>query len=646
MKSPDKKYHTLSFLTILSGILLTFFLPEEIFCAEKKEQMNQYPVIVEAWQKGILFSETAALPESSPVLEEKLLKKYSSLYKSLKDPALRKVLAFELRQSHSKSSFRMLTELLNKEEDFFCKSALLDSMRHLAEKGYGDKDFAEKSLLYLDLKNTESKKNAAFLYFHLSALPAPEKVFSKLKGDGEEYLMRQFFPILIRYKNDACKKMAEDWRNETDPARKAVGSGLSLLYCDGKEVKEELLKAALPSNPYLVRLYLAMGAAYKKDLPPIFFDHLFKDGDNGLMLAYLKSVRGNTIQKGCDEKIIRKLLSSEKQSISLQLAALEALEKAGERASTDICVDMLTAKEPVLRRAAVQALVKMVPEYAVRKKIIESAVKYPPARLEIARFFEIVRDEKFDDTIILFLENTGKNLDAKLREIELEKSCIKILTKGKEAKVISSIIRKSSSPVVSVRECVAECLGSFPGRKSLGTLKKLLRDKEPAVVKAALSSITRLIMQGKADKKIAATVLGKELIFQTGNLKFEFAEARAGAIRAAALLFLTEKCRKNLERLVEKECIVQPMTPPSLDADHVRVSCLLALYEAGKNGSKICKKSFERLLSAQIDKAGKDEYASEAWKEYLRQINLMQQNKKIIPGKTKPGEAVYSIRVL
>ncbi|MBR2363613.1 MAG: hypothetical protein IKA79_00285, partial [Lentisphaeria bacterium] len=256
-----------------------FFLRTGLYGGEKGTGVP-YPAVVEAWQKGILSADAVKVPELPSVLPEATLEKYSALYSALKDPSLRSNLAFELRKSHSTATFRKAAELLEKEKDPFCKSALLSTLQILAEKGYGDRDFAEKSLEYLSLYNTESKKSAVKLYLQLSSSPALEKVLEKLDGKGEEYLLQQFFPVIMRLHNTVSGKTVEKWQKKSDPAGKGIGMALALLRSEeNKGIAPELLKAALPGNPYLVRYYLARAAAYKKGLDKRFYENLFGDGD-------------------------------------------------------------------------------------------------------------------------------------------------------------------------------------------------------------------------------------------------------------------------------------------------------------------------------------------------------------------------------
>ena len=256
--------------------------------------------------------------------------------------------------------------------------------------------------------------------------------------------------------------------------------------------------------------------------------------------------------------------------------------------------------------------------------------------------------KQFGVVLVRFLENAGEGkTDHPDREKILQELGITLLGNGRAAKGIPVIVKKSSSRVVSVRKCAAESLGKLPSQESFAALKKLLLDKEPSVASAAACSVVQLVKEGALPPEEAKKLFGKELVRLTGNLRLEFADARSGAVRAVALLGLVSTCRKNLERLAEKECITAPMTPPSFDADHVRASVLLALYEAGKKGDSESAKSFDRLLPLLAAEAGKEESpASDAWKECLRQLKPLQGGQKIVPAKAESSSPSMSVHPL
>ncbi|MBO4303947.1 MAG: hypothetical protein J6A21_05125 [Lentisphaeria bacterium] len=615
------------------------------FSADAEEK--RFPHVPEAWEKGVLAAKDTSFPELPNVLPEKELPGYFSLYGALKDPLLRSRMAFELRMSCSKETFRGLVLLLEKEKDPFCQSALLSSLLALAQNGFGDGSFAEKALTYFDLPNWESRKSATALYFLLSPSPAPEKALEKRKGKYDELFLRSFFPFFAQNAGKIPEKLVEEWRKEKDLSRKALGFSFALLRRKASKPDGELLKAALPESPVLVRYYLARSAAYNPDLPQAFFEALFKDNDAGIILAYLREAAGPETGKKVKEELLRKFLAPS-MPFSLRLAAAEALKNGKEEESAKACAKLLQKRDTVLLGVASAALAEMRPAESVRELIVQYAEKNPAARLEAVRFFAAVRDEKFDDAVIRFLEDAGEGkTDHPDREKILQELGITLLGNSRAAKGIPVIVKKSSSKVVSVRKCAAESLGKLPSKESFAALKKLLLDKEPSVASAAACSVVQLVKERALPAEEARRLFGKELVKLTGNLKLEFADARSGAVRAVDLLGLVKECKKNLERLAEKECIIAPMAPPSFDADHVRASVLLALYEAGKKGDKESEKSFRRLLPLLAAEAGKEESpASDAWKECLRQLKLLQGGQKIVPAKAVSSPPSMSVHPL
>ena len=66
---------------------------------------------------------------------------------------------------------------------------------------------------------------------------------------------------------------------------------------------------------------------------------------------------------------------------------MKALKKGKEKASAERCVRLLENSDAVVRKAAVRTLIEMKPDEMIRRKIAETAVKFPYARLEAVCFF-------------------------------------------------------------------------------------------------------------------------------------------------------------------------------------------------------------------------------------------------------------------
>ena len=634
----------LSSFFVLTIFILAFFLAPVLFSAEENAE-KRYKNIMEEWNKTILLSANISPGELPALVPEEKLGKYVSLYENLKDPSLRAVLASELGKSHSKATFRKIAVLLENEKEPFPQSALLSSLLYLAQKGYADPSFAAKSLSYMDLYNTESKKCAAKLYFLLSSSPDPEKVLNKLNGKSDEYVMRDLFGTFAVQSKNIGKKLISLFRQGKDPHRQAWGTAFALLQCDSKNIPEDLLKTSLPGNPYLVRYYLARAAAYKKGLPEKFFPDLFRDADCGLILAFLKEFTANAVYDAAIENLLQQFLSPTYIS-SIRLAAVEALQKGRTSRSAEKLSALLLEKDPVLREKVVRSLVKMNPPEKVRKSIIQYAEKFPEARLDAVRFFAHIRDAKYDDKIMFFLDETEKNNDHPVREQELQTLAITLLGDGKVIKSIPFLVKKSTSKDNSIRKCVAENLGKIPSEKCLVPLQKILPDRDPAVVLASVTSIVKILKEKRSytNRESIKKLYGKLLCRYVKNRKQEFSDVRAASIYAVSLLDLTAQCRKDLCTLAEKECIINPQSPRSFDTDHVRISCLAALYEAGKKGNTDCKNDFRSLLAKLTVPAGNEENGgSELWKEYLQQLQKIQKGEKISPSAVKQPLPLFSI---
>lgn len=644
MKKTGKILQIMIFLILCLGS--SFLLP----CMggnEKAIEKKQYISIPQLWKKEALSSENTSAEALPAILYGNDLKKHIRLYHRIKDPSLRLRMAFELRMSHSKATFRELLLLLEKEEDPFCKSTLLSSLLYLAENGYGEKSSAGKLIKYAASKNTESRKNASLLYFILSTAPDPVKVLTHLKGKNDEYIMQALFPFFVRHIAKIPANFIQQWQKEKDLCRRAWGNAFALLRGGEKFLKEEFQTLATAEKTFLIRRYLAKSAAYKKDLPEGFYTLLFQENkEKGLLLTYLEELKTLSSLSRTQEKTVRQLLSGE--SLSCKLAAAEALKNAKEKTSAESLVQMLADKDPLLREEVIKSLVQINPDSSIRAKIIAYAASFPPARLDAANFFAKIRDPRFDKDFIRFLGETGQNKDHEIREIRFEEIAISLLGKGKVKESVAILTKKSASKKASVRKCVAESLGMIPSDQCLAPLKKLLMDKDPQVAYSAISSVLHLIKKAEnmQRKKFLSTYFGKSLRKIISGRNADFPEVRSAAIYAGYLLSFLPLCEKDLVALASKECIIVPQSPKTFDLDHVRLSALLALYEAGEKGDKKCGKSFDFLLSALIAETNKkDSYASESWKEYLRQLHLMKQKKKIVPSfmeRVKPQFTIFA----
>ncbi|MBR2904496.1 MAG: hypothetical protein IKC08_01225 [Lentisphaeria bacterium] len=636
----------------ISALFSFSILVSSAFSAEQKKENKElfYPDITELWTKGPV-GEKAISPEVFYTrLSPEILKKHGILYTNLKDPSLRIRHAGELKKSVNKDTFILLASLLEKENDPFCCSSLLSSLAFLAEKGFGDPSYAEKLFLAGKDKNTESRKNAFFLYFLLAENPDPEKVLAQMDGKNDGYLMKKLFPFFVQYAEKIPAERIRKYCADKNPELKGRGYAL-IMICSSRNAalarEGKMLLANMDKQPDIIKYYTAKGLAYQKDLSPEGMAFLRKESETGFLAVYLAEMEKFSCITEKQEIFLKDFLD-QKYLPGIRLGAAKALKNGRSRISGEALARLLEEGDVSLRKAVCCSLIKVSPDEKVRKNIASTGKKYYPSRLEAAKIFTEIKDPAYHDLMILFLEEAGKKDKQATREIALQEILIKYMGKEKVRKGVSAVCGKSTSPIPSVRKECALALGELALPETFSTLKKLIRDRNESVAEGGISAVLSMVMRKALPLQELKKHFAGEIKYLLKTRRLEFAAARAVAVRTAADLDLTAVCRNDLITLTEKECIRVPQSPNCYDSDAVRISCLFAFYEAGKksNGKpmlEIFASSLKKLL-AEANK--KDSYASDSWKEYLNQLDCLRQGKKILPGKVKTTPPEFSIAPL
>ena len=625
----------------ISALFSFSILFSSAFSAEQKKESNEisYPAITELWAKGSV-GEKAISPE---VLYSKLsretLEKHAVLYRNLKDPSLRIHHAKELKKSMSRETFILLASLLEKEQDPFCCSSILSSLAFLAEKGFGDPSYAEKIFLAGKDKNTESRKNAFLIYFLLAENPDPEKILAQMDGKNDEYLMRKLFPFFVQYAGKIPQERIKKYCADKIPEVKGRGYALTIL-CSSENAalaKEgKILLAGMDKQPDIIKYYTAKALAYQKDLSPEGMAFLQKESETGFLAAYLAEM-ANTSSLTENKEIFLKGFLDKKYLPTVRLGAVKALKNGRSRISGEALARLLEEGDVSLRKAVCSTLIKIKPDKKVRETISSIGKKYYPSRLEAAKIFAEIKDPSFHDLMIRFLEEAGKKEKQTPGEIALQETIIKYLGKEKVRRGVSAVCGKSTSPIPSVRKECALALGELALPETFSTLKKLIRDRNESVAEGSISAVLSIVMRKALPVQELKKHFAGEIKYLLKTRKLEFFPARAAAVRTAALLDLTGDCRNDLLALAEKECIRVPQSPNCYDSDNVRISCLFAFFEAGKksNGKPMMDLFVSSLKKLLAEANKKDSYATDSWKEYLNQLDLLRQGKQIRTGKVK-----------
>ena len=116
---------------------------------------------------------------------------------------------------------------------------------------------------------------------------------------------------------------------------------------------------------------------------------------------------------------------------------------------------------------------------------------------------------------------------------------------------------------------------------------------------------------------------------------------RTIACRAIAQLQLYQfSILPDLTSLIEKACILIPMSPPMPDSFRVRISAMLLLKEELQRGNADAKTVFERNLNPTV---AKDAEQDHAYDEFLRQLREAYSGNKVIGSPIEPMEATWTI---
>ena len=163
----------------------------------------------------------------------------------------------------------------------------------------------------------------------------------------------------------------------------------------------------------------------------------------------------------------------------------------------------------------------------------------------------------------------------------------------------------------------------FRTETAVNALKKLSYDKNSAVADAAALAMYRS----------GNPVFLPEFRHALADRSPEGAVRRAIACRAVSALDAADKrILEDLETLAATPCIPQPekgIAAP--DTDFVRLSALLALLEAARNGNREAAKIYDR--SMQLLKQLPAGLTSPAFREYLRQVDAFARNQPVECGR-------------
>ena len=303
---------------------------------------------------------------------------------------------------------------------------------------------------------------------------------------------------------------------------------------------------------------------------------------------------------------------------AVRAAAAKSLKTASAAEAADSLSDKWSDPEIAVRRAVAETLTELNPSAAIHERAVAAADQDPICRRQVLEFLVRTGDRDHFPAVLRWIEQSDDPLF--LREAAAALGKLNCRTGA------AALNRLADSKDPAIREAAAVSMGQLKIPSNYPTLIKLCRDREIKVAEAAFSAMFQI-----RDRSFLP-----EFERMTGRFTEDGADCRAIACRALLHYELKPRTIANLNKLILKPCIRIPMSPPQMDADHVRISALLLLREWARKGNpaavKACTAVMKELNSAKAD----SDLISEEFDEYRRQMEAGFQGKKVHPKEIAP----------
>ena len=607
--------------------LLTLLLLQGIF----------YPSGPEIYQQGKpLTVQNCSVPETQTFASDKRLEQQKKFYQSMPSPALRSDMALWFGKTRNGKSASILKDLLAKEPNDFVRCDLVKALLNLKKEGISYTLPANFSRFYENDNATVAfKKIAMTLYREHYPATAWKSIFATVSKTPESQLLSTAYPYLKGH----AEKLPQEPLRFLHKQGSARGTG-SPLHCfaagllAGQKLTPDTLallgKDLKENSAILLRSRIAGGLSGNRYAPGALLRQCLQDPHAAVRLELAK-MEGSTPLK----LEILQSLSMDKNAF-VREEAFRSLSRGikkmtPEQKQTVFMTLLQGLKDPVkpVRQASVESL-KNLPLSAEEKTgIQEQALAFAPAWEEVISYAETKREKSFAPAI-------AESLDSFKADPVLLRKALQTLGTLRYTKAVHAVMKYASDKDPLTRKSCAVTLGELKQRVSFPVLKKLLRDRDSGTAcKAA-----------EAMYSIPSGPFTEDYLWLLKTRTTDRADQRAVAIRALdRLKKLPVSAWKDLETLLLKPCIVEPMMPPAMDLAPVRLSILMLLHNKAKQGAPAAKVLLQKALKA-LALPQKEEFADPLFDEYFRQFKEFHAGKKVVPGKIETAEPSGAVKPL
>lgn len=588
-----------------------------------------YPSVIGSWLNGPLTP--AALPEPEPerTVGDEQLQMLKKLFRRQTSPKVRARMAWELRNAGTPAAFRLLTRLLKNEQDSAVQEKLFRSLLHLQQQGFavsgGDSWLPE----WFSARVPELRSASMVLYLTCARNPDPVPVIQALYRESSPQVLTPVGRILQPRAMEISRSLLSNLYVCAEPGNTALRIfAIGLLARQPNPDSAILLRDAVQDSDPAVRIALAQGLAAHSAGP---VELLKRTAADPLPAVRLASAQIRKPDAGREELLAYLLADPVPQ---VRAAAAESLGTAGTLTASAVLAEQIADSRVrengrsgvhLVRRAVAKALEGAVLSPEIGGELTASAGHVPEIRPLVIPLLLRSGVPSAMTSVLRWLKDS--------EEVSLQKAALSAVRETKYAPALPELVRLSGSADPEVRRLAAETLGLFRTDSAAQALKKLFYDRDPAVSEAAVQAMYRS----------GNPVFLPEYRHALADRSPEGAVLRAVACRAVSALDAADKrILADLETLAAEPCIPYPgKDAAAADADFVRLSALLTLLEAARNGNREASKIYDR--SMRLLKQLPAGQTSPAFREYLRQVDAFARNQPVECGRLPAVPVSFSI---
>lgn len=595
-----------------------------------------YPSVTELYRQGkALTMETCAVPSMKVYADDAQLSRQKKIFEKMPSVSLRSDLARWFSRSRNAKSGPVLLELLAKEKNSFVRLDLVRSLQNLKDEKVDYSLPADFASCFLQKEAPAGFKAAAMtLYKSFYPQRSVKVIFKAVQEDMEPYLLNTAYLLL------------------KDNADQLPRADLIALYKKGK------------SQSYGGELHcFAASLLSRQKLSPEWNKELLRDLKSEHLLLAARIAEGTAQNPSADPELIRNSSWDGREAVRLGAAKTKSLTREKLEVLLHLCTDrssfvreealrsfgrelrsldpqqretvLLTllsgVKDPVksVREASICSLTAFSLSAEEHSLLLSQAYSFAPAWEQIIYYARKKQLKSYAPAI-------AGMLDPLRKDVILLREALLSLGEMKYIPAVKQVMNLASSKDPSIRQACAFALGCFRQKISFPTLKKLLRDKEQKVAFEA----------AKAMFTIGGKDFTRDHLWLLRTRTSDRADQRAIALRSLAKEPLPASAWKDLETLLLKECIVEPMSPPMPDACTVRISVLMLLHTKSLMKDPRAGALLSRALK-ELSRPGKDDGMEDpVFDEYFRQFRDFRAGKKVLPGKIKSMEPIGAVKAL